>query len=294
MLFCPMCLSAGAVAASALAAGAVSTAGIATLFAGRRRTSPAVTPHTTSDLMEHPAVATRDEWLHARRTLLAQEKELTRTRDALAAARRRLPMVRVDEEYVFDGPAGPTSLRDLFGPHRQLVVYHFMFDPAWTEGCKSCSYVMDNLSGALVHLAARDTAFAAISRAPLATIEPFRARMGWTFPWLSSSGNSFNYDFHVTLDAALGSVEYNYASVPELVRRGEMPYERGEMPGLSVFLREGDDVFHTYSTYQRGLDGLLNTYNVLDLTPLGRQEEDRRIMAWVRYHDRYEPAEATA
>ena len=236
--------------------------------------------------MEHPTVASRAEWLAARRALLAREKEATRLRDAVAEQRRALPVVRVEKPYEFDAPAGRTTLRALFGRHRQLVVYHFMFAPAWEEGCRSCSYVMDNVEGGLVHLAAADTAFAAVSRAPLAKLEAFRARMGWRFPWVSSGESDFNYDFHVTLDEARGSVEYNYTSVAELRRRGEVPQTATDMPGFSVFVRDGDEVFHSYSTYQRGVDIFLNTYNLLDLTPLGRNES--KPMQWVRYHDRYE------
>ena len=236
--------------------------------------------------MPKPKIVSRDEWTAARKRLLLKEKELTRQRDALSAERRALSMVALEKEYVFEGPeAGKRSkLRDLFGKKRQLVVYHFMFGlpPDWEdEGCPACSYIVDNLSGSLVHLAARDTAFAAISRAPLARIAPFKKRMGWTFPWLSSNGTDFNDDFGVTLDAKHAT--YNYAPVTE--QPEERPNE-GEREGLSVFFRDGDRVFHTYSTYQRGLDPLLNTYNLLDLTPLGRQEEDG-IMHWLKYHDEY-------
>jgi len=235
--------------------------------------------------MEHTIAASRAEWLAARRALLAKEKEATRLRDTVAADRRTLPMVRLAKQYEFDGPGGRTTLRALFGDRRQLVVYHFMFAPAWDEGCRSCSYVMDNVEGGLAHLAAADTAFAAVSRASLAKLEAFRARMGWRFPWVSSGESDFNYDFHVTLDEARGSVEYNYESVTELRRRGEVPQAASDMPGFSVFLRDGDDLFHTYSTYQRGVDIFLNTYNLLDLTPSGRGEV--RPMQWVRHRDRY-------
>lgn len=236
--------------------------------------------------MERPIVASRAEWLAARRTLLAKEKEATRLRDALAADRRALPMVRLDKRYEFDGPEGRTSLLELFGDRSQLVVYHFMFAPTWDEGCPSCSYVMDNVEGGLVHLAAADTAFAAVSRAPLAKIEAFKSRLGWRFPWVSSGESDFNYDFHVSFGDARGSEEYNYEPVVELRRRGEVPPAATDMPAFSVFLRDGDDVYHTYSTYQRGVDIFLNTYNLLDLTPLGRGE--KVPMQWVRYHDRYD------
>jgi len=237
--------------------------------------------------MEPPKVVSRAEWLVARKALLGTEKEFTRQRDALSAERRRLPMVKIEKNYVFEGSDGPVRLRDLFGRHRQLIVYHFMFDPEWDEGCKSCSHLVDNTAGTIIHLAARDTAFVVVSRAPLAKIEAFKKRMGWTVPWVSSFGDDFNYDFHVTLDDVNGSVDYNYARVGTLLEAGKIWSAKGEMPGLSVFLREGDAIFHTYSTYQRGLDLLLNTYNYLDMTPLGRQETGDRAQAWVRHHDRY-------
>jgi predicted dithiol-disulfide oxidoreductase (DUF899 family) len=237
--------------------------------------------------VERPSVVSQTEWLQARKAHLAREKEFTRQRDALSAELRKLPMVRVDKAYTFDGPAGRANLGDLFGKHRQLLVYHFMFDPAWDQGCKSCSHFMDNYEGAIVHLSARDTSFVVVSRAPLAKIEPFKKRMGWTFPWLSSFGNGFNYDFHVTLNEALGSIEYNYANAAQLVKAGKLWSNKRGLPGLSVFLREGEDVFHTYSVYQRGLDLFLNTYNYLDLTPLGRQEGEDRTQSWIRHHDNY-------
>ena len=237
--------------------------------------------------MNHPQIVSRAEWLAARKALLAKEKAATRARDALSAERRRLPMVKIDREYVFEGPDGPASLRDLFNGRRQLIVYHFMFDPAWEEGCKSCSHLMDTIAGGIVHLGARDTSFAVVSLAPIAKIESFRKRMGWTFPWLSSLGSSFNKDFRVSIDIAEGNSEYNYADAAELVRAGKVWFPKGELPGLSVFLRDGDSICHTYSAYQRGLDLLLNTYNYLDLTPLGRHEEDAPGQSWIRHHDRY-------
>lgn len=241
--------------------------------------------------MKGPEIVSREQWLVARRTLLVREKEASRQRDALAEERRRLPMVEIGKEYVFDGPAGSVRLRDLFGGRRQLIVYHFMFDPQWEEGCKSCSHLMDGVAASLVHLAARDTSFVAVSRAPLWKIDTFRTRMGWSFSWISSFGNDFNDDFGVTIDPERSPYEYNYTSAKALVDKGKIWFAKGELPGLSVFLRDGDRVFHTYSTYQRGLDPLLNTYNLLDLTPLGRQEEDGRIQAWIRHHDKY-PASA--
>ena len=238
--------------------------------------------------MNHPTVVSQVEWLAARRQLLAQEKELTRQRDALSAERGKLPMVKVDKEYIFDRAQGPTNLLDLFQGRRQLIVYHFMFDPNWDEGCPSCSHFADTFNGAVVHLAARDTSFAAISRAPLAKIESFKKRMGWTFPWLSSFGSDFNRDFQVTLDETLGSLQYNYENAAKLVQAGKLWAAAGEFPGLSVFFRDGDSIFHTYSTYTRGLDAFLTTYNFLDLTPLGRQDaEGPNPQAWILHHDRY-------
>jgi predicted dithiol-disulfide oxidoreductase (DUF899 family) len=284
-VFCPAC----AATLALVAAGTTSSAGLSALAVrmrrrARGRPAPPFPSTEPENPMDQPIVASRAEWLAARRALLAQEKEATRLRDTVAAGRRALPRVRVDKPYELDGPGGRTTLRALFGERTQLVVYHFMFAPEWDEGCRSCSYVMDNVQGGLVHLAAADTAFAAVSRAPLAKLEAFRARMGWRFPWVSSGDGDFNYDFHVTLDGARNA-EYNYESVAELRRRGEVPPAATEMPGFSVFLRDGDDVFHTYSTYQRGVDIFLNTYNLLDLTPLGRNEASG--MQWVRYHDRY-------
>lgn len=282
-MFCPACATAIALAA----AGTTTTAGLTALAVAWRRArhGPPSIHNPPEHPMQRPIVSSRAEWLDARRTLLAREKEATRQRDALAEARRALPMVRVDKPYTFDGPGGVVTLRGLFGDHTQLVVYHFMFAPEWEQGCRSCSYVMDNVSGALAHLPASDTAFTAVSRAPLAKLEAFKTRMGWRFPWVSAGESDFNYDFHVTLNEARGSVEYNFESVAELRRRGEVPQTASEMPGFSVFLRDGDDVYHTYSTYQRGVDTFLNTYNLLDLTPLGRNEASP--FQWVRYHDRY-------
>jgi predicted dithiol-disulfide oxidoreductase (DUF899 family) len=226
-------------------------------------------------------VVSKGEWVEARKRLLAREKEFTRQRDALSAERRKLPMVKIEKEYVFQGPEGRRTLADLFDGKRQLLVYHFMFGPDDDDGCPACSFVADNFASGLMHLAARDTAFAVISRAPLDKIKRFKKRMGWTFPWLSSFGADFNYDFQVTLDE--NHSEYNYA--PVSAQPEGRPHE-GEREGLSVFLRDGKRVFHTYSTYQRGLDPFLNTYNFLDVTPLGRQEE-KGIMRWLRYHDKY-------
>ena len=254
--------------------------------------------------MRYPTVS-REEWLVARKALLAKEKEFTRQRDALSALRRRLPMVEIDKAYLFEGPDGTVRLLDLFEGRRQLIVYHFMFDPndpppgksgePWDEGCSGCSFLVDNI-GHLAHLHARDTSLVLVSRAPLAKIIPFKARMGWTVPWFSSFGSDFNYDFHATLDEAVAPVEYNYRNQAELAGKGESHFAQGEAHGLSVFLRDGDRIFHTYSTYARGVDPLNGTYNYLDLTPLGRQEDweespegwpQAPTYEWVRHHDRY-------
>ena len=243
--------------------------------------------------MDYPKVVSRDEWLVARKDLLAKEKEFTRQRDALNAERRRLPMVKVDKDYVFEGPDGQLRLCDLFDGRRQLIVYHFMFDPSWDEGCPMCSFLVDNI-GHLAHLHARDTSLAVVSRAPLAKIQPFKRRMGWSFLWYSSFGSDFNYDFDVTLDENVAPVEYNYRDKAAHEKAAMPWFTKGELPGLSVFLREGNAVFHTYSTYARGGDLLIGTYNYLDLTPLGRQEgwggtEDLNQQGdmWVRHHDKY-------
>ncbi|TCO64709.1 DUF899 domain-containing protein [Actinocrispum wychmicini] len=237
--------------------------------------------------MNLPTAVSQDTWLTARKALLAKEKEFSAARDALSAARRELPMVQVDKDYVFDGPNGKATLLDLFEGRPQLIVYHFMWRFDLGKGCPSCSLLVDNM-GHLAHLHARRTSLAIITRGPLAESLAFRDRMGWTFPWYSSAESDFNYDFHVTLDPAKGAVEYNY--------RPDDSGWSGEGPGVSVFVRDGDRVFHTYSTYARGGDILLNTYNYLDLTPYGRQETFEKspegrpqepFMSWVRHHDDY-------
>jgi predicted dithiol-disulfide oxidoreductase (DUF899 family) len=239
---------------------------------------------------ENPIVVSPEKWLAARRELLCEEKELTRSRERLAARRRELPWVKVDKDYTFESPGGRVSLAELFEGRSQLVVYHFMLGPGWGEGCKSCSYVADHLAPAVVHLHARDVAFAAISRAPLGEIAPFKERMGWTFNWVSSHGSDFNHDFRVSFTAgemAEGKVYYNYGMM-------EFPVE--EAPGLSVFARAANgEVYHTYSTYSRGLDQLIGTYTLLDLVPRGRDEDPEAPMSWVRYHDSYDqPADVVA
>jgi predicted dithiol-disulfide oxidoreductase (DUF899 family) len=235
-----------------------------------------------------PEVMSREDWLAARKRLLVKEKEATRARDALSAERRRLPMVKVEKAYTFDGPDGRVGLLDLFEGRRQLIVYHFMFDPTWDEGCPSCSFVADNI-GHLAHLHARDTSLVLVSRAPLPKLNAYKARMGWTVPWYSSYGSDFNYDFHVTLDREIAPVVYNYRPLEQA------PSGSVEGHGLSVFLRDGDSVFHTYSCYARGCEVLVGTYHYLDLTPLGRQEDweeprgrsDGSAMSWLHRHDRY-------
>lgn len=217
----------------------------------------------TTATIAHPPIASREEWLTSRKELLAQEKALTKQQDRISAARRRLPMVKLDKEYTFDGPNGKVSLLDLFDGRRQLIVYHFMFDPEWENGCGGCtSYV--NALGDLSGLSERDTSFVLISRAPLTKLEGYKTRMGWDRPWVSSFGSDFNYDFHVTLDEKVAPVEYNFESKPQ---------GWGEAHGLSVFLRIGDDIFHTYSTYARGVEHLTHSYALLDVTPYGRQED---------------------
>jgi predicted dithiol-disulfide oxidoreductase (DUF899 family) len=228
--------------------------------------------------MTLPQVVSREEWLVGRKKLLAKEKELTRTRDTLNAQRRYLPMVKIEKDYVFEGPDGETSLLDLFDGRRQLIVQHFMFDPSWEDGCPSCSWAADEIStGRLEHLNDGNTTFVVVARAPVGKIEAYTARRGWSFPWYSSYGSDFNYDFHVTLDESVAPVEYNYRSASEHEQAGTAYYVEGEqpieLPGYSCFLRDGDDVFHTYATYARGTETIGGSHYLLDLTALGRQED---------------------
>ena len=221
--------------------------------------------------MAYPEVVTREEWLAARKRLLATEKAHTRTRDALNAERRRLPMVRIDKEYVFEGPAGKVTLTGLFEDSRQLIVQHVMFDPGWDAACPGCTASIDELAdGVLTHLRSRDTAFVLVSRAPLAKLQKYQASRGWTAPWYSSHGSDFNYDFQATLDRSIPQLEYNYRPEPEIVSGDTTS---AEVPGFSCFLRDAGDIFHTYSTYARGTDSLGGAYSLLDLTALGRQED---------------------
>lgn len=239
-----------------------------------------------------PTVVSEDKWMAARRDLLRQEKELTRMRDQLAASRRELPWINVSKTYTFDGPSGQVSLADLFNGRSQLAVYHFMMGPGWGEGCPSCSFVADHLVPSVVHLQARDVSLAVVSRAPLAEILPFKERMGWDLNWVSSHRNDFNFDYHVSFteeEMARKTVYYNY----ELTE-----FPNAEAPGLSVFAKDSKgNIYHTYSTYGRGLDPLIGAYNLLDLMPKGRDEEPTKFykMDWVRYHDSYDqPADVVA
>ncbi|SFB37858.1 Predicted dithiol-disulfide oxidoreductase, DUF899 family [Lentibacillus halodurans] len=224
-----------------------------------------------------PKIVTRDEWLAVRQNLLTKEKEMTRARDELSAERRRMPMVEIDKSYIFEGPEGKVGLLDLFRDCRQLIVYHFMFDPSWDEGCEGCSMIVDSM-GHLSHLYARDTSLVLVSQAPLNKIEPFKERMGWYMPWYSSFDSDFNYDFEATSESGV----------------------QRQHQGLSVFLRDADRIFHTYSTYSRGLDTLFSNFNYLDLTPLGRQETWENSpegcpqsppYEWWRLHDAYDHPE---
>lgn len=222
----------------------------------------------------HPPVVSQSEWLVSRKELLREEKELTSHKDRVNAERRRLPMVKLDKEYTFDAPKGKVSLLDLFEGRRQLIVYHFMFDPTWDKGCPGCTGLVNAL-GDLSMLNKRETTLVLISRAPLAKLEKYRAEQGWDRHWVSSYESDFNYDFHVTQDKKVVPLEYNFRPQPELESRGkEEPwFLEGENHGLSVFFRIDDDVFHTYSTYARGCESITDAYSLLDLTPYGRQED---------------------
>jgi len=220
----------------------------------------------------HPEIVSSEEWLARRKQLLTHEKEVTKHRDRVNAERRRLPMVKLEKEYTFDAPTGKRTLKDLFEGRCQLIVYHFMFDPEWDEGCTGCTGFVDAL-GDLSMLADRDTSFTLISRAPLARLEAYKAKRGWDRPWVSSFGSDFNYDFHVTHDETKAPIEYNYMDKAQLVARRGADGVKGEDHGLSVFFRLGDDLYHTYSVYARGTEGLTDAYSLLDVTPYGRQED---------------------
>jgi predicted dithiol-disulfide oxidoreductase (DUF899 family) len=240
--------------------------------------------------MQPPKIVSRQQWIEARKVHLAHEKELTQARERLSAERRALPWVKVDKAYLFDGAEGKKTLADLFNGKRQLVVQHFMFAPEWNEGCKSCSFWADGFERMVPHLAARDTALVAVSRAPLSKLLPFKSRMGWTFDWVSSADGDFNYDYAVSFtpdDVKSGAKVYNF---------GTSGFGIEDAPGISVFYRdEAGDIFHTYSCFARGLDMMNAAYHYLDLTPLGRHEEGLPYpMDWVRLRDQYPPAPAGA
>lgn len=238
---------------------------------------------STTPLKTEHTVASREEWLAARKELLKTEKELTRQRDKVRADARALPWVKVDKNYVFDGPDGKVTLSDLFKGNSQLIVYHFMFDPAWDEGCPGCSFISDHVDAARMHFENRDVSYVAISRAPLEKLMAYRQRMGWKFPWVSSGNTDFNYDYNVSFteeQIADGEAFYNYAPNDEA----------GECPGASVFYKnEAGEIFHTYSTYGRGLEEALGTFVWMDITPKGRNEEG--TMNWIRRHDQYEKSQ---
>ncbi|MDP1869300.1 MAG: thioredoxin family protein [Bradyrhizobium sp.] len=240
--------------------------------------------------MQPHKVVSREEWIEARKAHLTHEKEFTQARDRLNEERRALPWVKVDKAYSFDGPRGPQTLNELFAGRSQLVVQHFMFAPDWSEGCRSCSFWADGFERMIPHLAARDTTLVAISRAPLPRLAAFKTRMGWTFDWLSSAGNDFNYDYGVSF-------------TPDQIKSGARIYNFGtsgfgveEAPGISVFFRDdAGNIFHTYSCFARGLDMMNAAYHYLDLTPLGRHEERLPYpMDWVRLRDQYQPAAVPA
>jgi predicted dithiol-disulfide oxidoreductase (DUF899 family) len=237
--------------------------------------------------MSLPDVVSPEAWRAARVELLAEEKAMTKARDALATKRRELPMVEVTKDYSFEGPDGRASLLDLFDGRRQLIVAHFMFNPEWDEGCPSCTAGADEIAPGLIeHLHSRDTTLAYVSRAPIAKIEKYKAKRGWTFPWYSSFGSDFNFDFNVTLDESVAPVEYNYTTKAEYEQKGMTVYTEGdgpvENPGRSSFLRVDDRIFHTYSVYARGLETIGGSYYLLDETALGRQED------WEEPKDRHD------
>ncbi len=234
---------------------------------------------STTQEISHPVVSP-EEWLSARKAFLKEEKEVTRRLDALSAKRRALPWVKVDKDYVFDGPGGKETLADLFGSNSQLIVYHFMFGPGWKEGCPGCSFLSDHIDGANLHLAHHDVSLVVVSRAPWQEFQAFKKRMGWHFKWMSSYGSDFNYDYHVSAteeELKSGKAFYNF----------EMGEANDELPGISVFYKDDEgEIYHTYSAYARGGDILIGAHNYLDLTPKGRNEDE--TMNWVRHHDKYD------
>jgi predicted dithiol-disulfide oxidoreductase (DUF899 family) len=234
----------------------------------------------TTEAPSKHRVVSQDEWMAARTDFLRKEKEFTKARDAVSAARQELPWVKVEADYVFEGPDGPVSLSDLFDGRSQLIVYHFMYGPGWDEGCSGCSFVCDHVDAARQHFEHHDVAYVAVSRAPLADFQAFKKRMGWTFRWVSSNANDFNYDFGASCrkeDLERGPVLYNFV---------EQKLSSEEQPGLTVFTKDEDgNIYRTYSTYERGLDLLVGAYNYLDLTPNGRNESGP--MSWMCLHDQY-------
>jgi predicted dithiol-disulfide oxidoreductase (DUF899 family) len=243
--------------------------------------------------LDNRKVVSANEWLEARKQFLIKEKEFTRLRDELSRQRRELPWVKLEKNYVFEGPAGKTTLAELFDGRSQLVVYHFMFAPDWEEGCRSCSFWADNFNGIRIHLNHRDVSLVAISRAPWEKLEAFKRRMGWNFKWLSSADNDFNYDYHVSFnfEALKSPLEYNYAKLADFAQRYDMrETELSDLPGVSVFYKDEDgNIYHTYSAYERGIDMQNTAYNYLDLVPKGRDEAELEWpMAWVRFHDEYD------
>jgi len=232
--------------------------------------------------MTQHLIGTREQWIAASQQLLKAEKAWTHERDRLAEQRRALPWVKVEKDYVFEGPGGPVSLSDLFDGRGQLIVYHFMFGPDWNEGCPGCSFLADHVDGARQHFEHNDISFVAVSRGPIDKLMAYRQRMGWTFPWVSSLGNDFNFDYHVSFDGEHEGPRPTYNFEP---RAGEP----GEAPGVSVFFKDDDGaIYHTYSSYGRGGEALIGAYSFIDMAPLGRNEGDAIMGGWMRRHDRYE------
>ena len=252
-------------------------------MSGARVAAPQPTPPTKERLMSKHQIVNHEEWIAVRKSFLAKEKEFTHLRDQLSRERRELPWEHVKKQYLFEGASGKETLADLFGKRSQLIVYHFMYGPDWEGGCRSCSFWADNFNGIIPHLNQRDVSFVAISRAPLSKLQAQARKLGWTFKWVSSYGNDFNFDYNVSFS-------------PEARARGEAVYNYGmpikdseEMPGISVFFRDGDQIFHSYSTYGRGLDMLNTAYHYLDIAPKGRDEDSLDFpMAWVKYRTDYE------
>src|SRR6267143_6983484 len=286
---CPFCLaSMGLIVASATSAGGLT---VLAVKLSRKKSDKKESPNSNERAIkmsirtvDNPKIVSREEWLVARKKLLAREKQFTRERDAVATERRQLPWVKAEKNYVFDSPSGKKTLADLFDGKSQLIVYHLMFGPEWEEACPSCSFNMDHTDGALVHLAQRDVSFAAISRAAYPKIAAFKKRMGWRFNWVSSNANEFNDDYHVVFtkeEFAAGKVDHNF---------NLEAFPGTDAPGISVFFKDQNgEIFHTYSAYARGTETTMNTYNYLDYVPKGRDEDGLAFtMSWLRHHDRYD------